>query len=63
MAVAVSEHRSANIATPHREILKRKQSGKEGVPERDLLLQSFLQVVCETKAMDEQLYTLEIQFQ
>lgn len=61
MAVAVSEHRSANISTPHREILN--QSGKEGVAERDILLQLFLQVVHETKAMDEQLYTFEIQFQ
>lgn len=63
MAVAVSERRSANISIPHREILKRNQSGKEGVAERDILLQLFLQVVHETKAMDEQLYTFEIQFQ
>lgn len=63
MAVAVSEHRSGNVSTPHRVILKRNQSGKEGVAERDILLQSFLQIVCETKAIDKQLYTFEIQFQ
>lgn len=48
-------------------LLKRNQSGKEGVAERDLLLQSFLQVADETKAMakamDEQLYTFGVQFQ
>lgn len=44
-------------------LLKRNQSGKEGVAERDLLLQSFLQVADETKAMDEKLYTFGVQFQ
>lgn len=41
VAVTVSEHRSANVSTPHRVVLKRNQSGKEGVAERDILLQSF----------------------
>lgn len=39
--MTVSEHRSANVSTPHRVVLKRNQSGKEGVAERDILLQSF----------------------
>ncbi|TRZ20045.1 hypothetical protein HGM15179_007026 [Zosterops borbonicus] len=53
-AAPAAEHRSANTSTPHRVIFKRNQSGKEGVAERDILLHSFLQVVHETKAMDEQ---------
>lgn len=46
----------------HRVVLKRNQSGKEGVAERDILLQSFFRLFMEPRPLMDSCTLLKFNF-